>query len=252
MRFERTIKKCSTIRVSIGFLVKMELQRSKIAVVVAGLTLLALPAHGETRVCDAANVAVTYQQEEHAELACSAVQKATALFNDCGIPSLSNPIRVDVVEDLKKGCLGLYHCGEGIVEVLSPFVLQDRGEPDGVFAHLSTDSYFQSLVVHELAHAATDGLPCPFEGCLAGVEYIAYAMQVMSLSQEDQLVFEENLEMDQLISSDELNPIILFMAPDLFAQKVWAHFSQRDDSCGFIGQLVSGDFFFDHELYYEE
>ena len=82
MRFERTIKKYSTIRVSIGFLVKMDFQRFKISAVVAGLTLLALPAHGETRVCAATNVTVTYQQEEHAELVCSAAQKATALFND--------------------------------------------------------------------------------------------------------------------------------------------------------------------------
>jgi hypothetical protein len=252
MRFERTIKKCSTIRVSIGFLVKMELQRSKITAVVAGLTLLALPAHGETRICGAANVTVTYQQEEHAELACSAAQKATALFNDCNIPSFSNPVRVDVVDDLIADCLGVYHCGKNLIEVLSPAVMQDRGEPDGVFAHLSPDSYFQSVVVHELAHAATDGMPCPVKSCLAGVEYIAYAMQVMSLSPEEHLVFEENLEMDRLSSSDEINPIILLMAPDLFAEKVWAHFSQHDDSCGFIGQLVNGDFFFDNELYDEE
>jgi len=252
MRFERTIKKCRTIRASIGFLAKMGRKRSKVAPVVAGLTLLALPAHGETRVCEAANVTVTHQQEAHAELTCSAVQKATALFNDCSIPAFSNPIRVDVVEDLIADCLGVYHCGKDFIEVLSPTVIQDRGEPDGVFAHLSPDSYFQSLVVHELAHAATDGLPCPVESCLTGVEYIAYAMQVMSLSPEEQMVFEENLEMDRLISSDELNPIVLLMAPDLFAQNVWAHFLQRDDSCGFIGQLVNSDFFFDHELYYAE
>ena len=141
----------SCLPISIGFPVKMELQRSKITAVVAGQTLLALPAHGETRICGAANVTVKYQQEELAELACSAAQKATALFNDCSIPSFSNPVRVDVVDDMIADCLGLSHCDKNFIEVLSPAVMQDRGEPDGV--------------------------PCPVEGRLARVENITYAIE---------------------------------------------------------------------------
>ena len=137
----------SCLPISIGFPAKMELQRFKITAVGAGQALLALPAHGETRICGAANVTVTYQQEEHAELACSAAQKATALFNDCSIPSFSNPVRVDVVEDLIADCLGLSHCDKDFIGALSPAVMQDRGAP------------------------------CPVEGCLARVEYITYAIE---------------------------------------------------------------------------
>jgi hypothetical protein len=48
-------------------------------------------------------------------------------------------------------------------------VLSEQCKLDGAVAHLGIDAYFQSLVVHKLAHAATDGMICPFEGCLTGV-----------------------------------------------------------------------------------
>lgn len=145
----------SCLPISIGFPAKMELQRSKITAVVTGQTLLALPAHGETRICGAVNVTVTYQQEEHAELVCSAAQKATALLNDRSISSFSNPVRVDVVEDFIADCLGPSHCDKDFIGALSPSVMQDRG--------------------------ALDGVPCPVEGCLALVENITYAIEEITV-----------------------------------------------------------------------
>ncbi|NNE79442.1 MAG: hypothetical protein HKN18_04135 [Silicimonas sp.] len=211
------------------------------------MALLASPAPSETRLCESSNVTVSFQLEEHAELVCDAVQKAKVLFENCSIPSLSMPIHIDVVEDLIGDCLGVYHCGENLIEVLSPAVMQGRGEPDGVFAHLSAGSYFRSVLVHELAHAATDGMPCPIDVCYVGPEYIAYSMQVMSLSREDQVMFERSIDMDRLISVEELHPLVLFMAPDAFMQRVWAHFTQREASCAFIGQLINGEAIVDVE-----
>jgi len=103
--------------------------------------------------------------------------------------------------------------------------------------------------VHELTHAASDVVPRPFENCVATDEYIAYAMQVMSLTPEARAVFEARTRYDRKISRDELSPMILYMAPDLFTRKAWNHFSQRDDPCGFIRQLADKTILLDRERF---
>jgi len=212
------------------------------------LTLLADPSWANTLSCNTSAVTVTYQEVEHADLVCDAVKQASTLFEQCNIPPLANPVHIEFAEEMGEGCVALYHCGDNLIEVLPPPQMQERRKPDGAFAHLNIDDYFRSVVVHELAHAATDDIPCPFDDCVAAAEYVAYAMQVMSLSPDAQSIFEGQSGLDRPISIDELNVMILYMAPNLFSQKVWAHFSQRDDPCGYIAQLVDGSILIDQEL----
>lgn len=202
-------------------------------------------APAETISCGHMGVSVTFEQSEHAELVCEAVEQADILFRQCNISPALHPVRIDIVDDLQSGCVAIYHCGEYSIQIVSPPLMQDRREADGAFIDLNIEEYFKSVVVHELTHAANDDLPCPFEDCVATDEYVAYAMQIMSLDPQDQLRFEERSGINKQISSDELSPIMLFMAPDLFAQKAWAHLSQRDDACDYISNLNEGIFRFD-------
>lgn len=215
--------------------------RNRIVPFIAASLVLAAPALCETRTCKEVDVVVSYLQEDHADLVCDAAATSVALFDTCGMPALSRPLRIDIVEDLLDGYVGFYRCAECTVEVLSPPQLRARGAPGGAFAHLSVGAYFQSLVVHEMAHAATDGMPCPFARCVAAVEYIAYTFQVMSLGSDARTAFEQAADITDPVMIDELDPIVLLTAPDVYAQRVWAHFSQRDDPCGYIARLVSGE-----------
>lgn len=213
------------------------------------LALSASPMAADTRLCDAADVSVTAENTEYAALVCNVVTAAADQFPSCALPALADNLRIDVVDALRAGCFGLYHCDENRVEVLAPPSLEPFRDPIAVFAHLSTEAYFQSIVMHELAHAATDGMPCSFDGCVVEVEYIAHVMQVMSLEPDALRIFEQELEMDQPVSTDTLNPLILFLVPEVFAQNAWKHFNQQDDPCGFIGQLVSGQVLIDTAFY---
>jgi hypothetical protein len=71
----------------------------------------------------------------------------------------------------------------------------------------------------------------------------------MSLTSDEQAKFAAIAELNRTISRDELNSVGLFMAPNLFAQKVWAHLNQRDDPCEFIGQLSQGKTLLDRERF---
>ena len=209
------------------------------------IVVLSCTVSADTVSCGDTGVLVRYQRAEHADLVCDAAEQAGALFHRCNLSWPMQPITIDIVKDLRSGCVAVYHCGDYNIEILSPPLMQEQRKADGAFADLTTHEYFKSVIVHELTHAANEDLPCPFESCVATDEYIAYSMQVMSLDPQAQLKFEERSGLDRRISSDELSPIILFMAPDLFAQKAWAHLSQRNDACDYISDLNNGIFLFD-------
>ena len=168
------------------------------------------------------------------------------------MPNLVRPVRIELVQDLQQGCVGLYHCGEGFIEVLSPAALREIRKQDGAFSHLPVDAYFESIIIHELVHAATENMPCPFDDCVAAKEYVAYVMQIMSLMPDARKEFEEVSGIDRSVSADELSLLMLLMVPELFAQKVWAHFSQRDAPCDFVEQLLKAEILIDREHFHGE
>ena len=207
------------------------------------------PLWAETLTCENSLVSVISEQTRDAEMVCEAVGLATVVFDQFNVPALLFPLRIQVVEEMNDGCVALYHCGEDRIEVLEPPLMETRRDPDGAFMFLPINEYFRSVVVHELAHAASDGAPCPFGTWVVRDEYVAYAMQVMSLTSDAQLEFAAIAEMERPISRDELSSVMLFIAPNLFAQKVWTHLTQRDDPRGFIGQLSEGKVILDRERF---
>ena len=214
-----------------------------------GLVCLASPVWPETVLCEETNVSVSARRSENAEMACAAVKHAEALFAQCEMPPLDDPLRIEIVDEMSAGCVALYHCGEGLIEVLEPPLMEKRRSSGDAFAFLAIESYFPSAIVHELSHTLFDDVPCPFESCVSANEYVAYAMQIMSLTPEQQAEFTANSDLDERVSRDELSSVILFMAPSVFARKSWAHLSQRDDPCAYIGQILEGSILLDYDRF---
>ncbi len=207
------------------------------------------PTWAESIVCEGTNVSVNAPVSTHSDLTCKAVNHARALFEQCGLPPLADPIRIELVRELKPGCVAIYHCGTDWIEVLEPPLMQARRNSESAFYFLLKEDYFQSVVVHELSHVLFDKAPCPFASCPATNEYFAYALQVMSLSPSERIKFAVNSAIEKKVSRDELSFIILLMAPDRFAQKAWAHLSQQDDKCRFLGQVLDGTVLLDYERF---
>ncbi len=199
--------------------------------------------------CAGADIRVDTQQAAVAEMVCRSADRAGTLFSACNLPALSDPVEVRVVEELLQGCVAVYHCGEGVIEVLDPSTMQQVRDPEGAFAFLSLDAYFESAIVHELAHAALDGAPCPFDACLVADEYVAYAMQVQSLPKAARAEFAASAKSDSPTSRDDLSAVLLHLSPHEFARKVWSHLSRHDDPCNFISQIVDGTVLLDRERF---
>ena len=214
------------------------------------LLLVAWPAQAGQIFCDGLNTSVIASDAKDARLACDAVARATTLFEGCNIPALTRPLKIEVIDQIDEGCFGLYHCGADWIELLAPSAMAAKRQPNGIYTDLPIDRFFQSIAVHELTHAAIEDAPCPFPACLVRDEYAAYVMQMMSLTpgQRHQLAERTDL-VGRRISRDELNSIMYFMAPERFAVKAWMHFTQRDEPCGFLGQLVDGTVLLDRERF---
>jgi hypothetical protein len=199
--------------------------------------------------CEGSDVTVNSADADVAKTICDAVDGTKELFKQCNVPPVAAPLRIDVVDDIRDSCVALYHCGEGYIKVLPPTLMQQKRDDEGAFSFLPIERYFRSVIVHEVTHAAFDTVPCPISSCVVGAEYVAYAMQLMSLTPEDRQSFVDLAGLDRKVSRDELSAVILYMAPHLFSQKAWTHLLQRQDPCGYIGQITEGKIMLDHQVF---
>lgn len=209
------------------------------ASVLVCLICLASVAVAEQQICRDNRVTVMAESKEHVALTCSIVSFGVDVLKQCNAPVI-RPLKIELVAELSPGCLGLYHCGLDRIEVLRPSAMAKSRSEKSSLAHVSDLDFFRSIIVHELAHAAFDGVPCPFDHCIATAEYVAHNMQIMSLPQSDIARFESRLDMNARVSRDELNVMLYLMAPDKFLRKSWIHLNQRPDACRYIGDIMAG------------
>lgn len=214
------------------------------------LLTLASPLAAERRLC--ANplfVAVGTDTDTLARV-CRIASDTLTYFEACGVP-LNRSIEIELIEAFEgpmKHCVGLYRCGQDKIEVLTPDALSEKRDRAGAFVEISDQAYWESIIVHELTHAAYDVVACPFLSCVATSEYASYVMQVRSLPYEERRLFGQTIQLRGVPTDDAISPIMLFMAPDYFATLAWQHFQNRDDPCAYMTYIMQGDLFFDRDL----
>lgn len=214
------------------------------AVIHAGILATSLsPSYAQFQ-CPSDNFSVTSAHDLGHQI-CGMAADALAELSTCGI-DLDHSIEIEIVNALPTGCVGQYHCDDARISLLSMDAMQHQLEENHPFSTIEPAAYFYSVLVHEIAHASMDGMPCPLSNCFASQEYVAYAMQMRSLTIEARQRLLTRPDFNRPIEAEEINPIIAQMAPDIFMQKAWLHLSQQEDPCGFISQVVSGDFLFDN------
>ena len=222
------------------------MQNRWIALIAALCGLAPAPLAAVTLSCNAIPVTVTADNRDLAAQICQSTQSVLSRLSECHV-HLHRPVKIEIVSDLPSSCLGLYHCGENHIEVLSPDAALSQRTEKSVFATLSKQEFFESILAHELTHAAYDATPCPFGDCAATAEYLAYTMQIMTLPPAMREEIENGFEIGKTITRDEINPMILYMAPNAFIRKSWGHLMQRENSCAYIKQIMEGKILFDSE-----
>ena len=198
--------------------------------------------HAEELQCPDSLFTVTAPSEHVAQLTCEAADKGAKLANTCNVP-LFRPITITILEETETfpiGCNGVYHCGQDLIEVLAPDVIAAERSGAGKVANIDPETYFQSVIVHEIGHAALDQYLTAVGGQLAENEYVAYAFQLQVLSPADRKRFLEDYSVEQSVQLSDLNPMVANMAPIAFAARVWAHYNTAGNGCEFVKRLADG------------
>ena len=156
----------------------------------------------------------------------------------------TEPVVIEVIEGLRREdprCLGLFHCDTSHIELIAPeHVAMALGEGSR-FAEIPAAEFYDSLVAHELAHALAYQTRWGALGSVADTEYLAYAMQLESLSAQTRAGFIARHPVTEPVKPQALNEAVLAFAPAIFAIKSWIHFSQPENGCSFVRALLTGE-----------
>ncbi|MCK8462458.1 hypothetical protein MUY35_01175 [Aliiroseovarius sp. S1339] len=180
---------------------------------------------------------------------CKVASGARMFLESCGV-ALRRTVEIEIqivktFDEQYTSCLGLYHCGENRIEILSPQGMSFARNKEGAFKLISDDAYWDSILVHELTHAAYDKVECPFFNCIVTSEYASFAMQVLSLPKDQRSLFGQTVTLRSKPSDDSISETMLFLSPSHFATLVWLHFQDRNDPCEYMQQIMAGQVFFD-------
>lgn len=197
-------------------------------------------------VCEGTRVSVSATEPALAERTCEVALEAHEQFSACGL-TLDTPITITIVPEMetdKLGCIGIFDCGARTVTVLHPDAIKSRATSGNPFHRLPLDSLFNSVIVHELAHAylqassAFERVPHP------EAEYVAYSMQIEALSPADRQIVLDSHTTEDAGSARGINEMVLAMAPPVFAVIAWHHFHQPENGCNTVGRIIDGQVLF--------
>jgi hypothetical protein len=216
-------------------------RRPTISLAAASL-VVAAAATAEPVPCADPMLAVEAPDPATAARVCTEAIAAKAHPTTCSLTQ-SRPVTIEIRPEIHgpaDHCAGLYACGSDRVTLIPPDAVRQVMPEGSVFAVLDPATYYDSLVVHELAHALMDQADCALPRCAADTEYVAYALQIDSLPEAAQDRIRNWRDVPDDVPAERLNDFLLMMKPDIFAVTAWAHFDGLEDGCAFVADLVGG------------
>ena len=72
-------------------------------------------------------------------------------------------------------------------------------------------------------------------------EYLAYAMQIASLREDDRDKAFKDLQAGEPASLDGIDEVALLFGPSQFALRSSLHFSQAENGCAFVDRILNAD-----------
>jgi hypothetical protein len=182
---------------------------------------------------------------------CTLVEQSIEDMSRCDLHQ-SAPISIHILTapiDGNPTCLGLFHCKTNEILLRTPQSLSAALGPEHPLGILSKDRLFDSLVVHELAHALLYQSRGDTAKTRAEDEYIAYAMQYAFLNDRERAALLAQFE-TSTFGFEFLNDITYGFSPNLFGAFAWQHYSQPGNGCAFVRKIIDQDIDFQiHDFY---
>ena len=198
---------------------------------------------GLTLACPTPLAVVHAADEAEAADACAAVAAAHAHLSAFGLGNDAE-IRIEVAETLPVGqghCVAMYDSSAHSVHLLSAHCLEGNPGRLGPFPDLPVEVLFDSLIVHELAHAyveaSLEGRSLP----RVGHEYLAYALQLDAMDPADRARVLAEAGVGAPPDTGIFSEALIGFAPLSFAAMAWLHFRAEGGDAQAVARVLSGE-----------
>lgn len=222
--------------------------RSAIAVVVIALAFLVAPiGHATSLECDGIPVRIANPRPPEASMICQAASHTVRQLKKCGIEARS-PLNIEVVQGtVRSEDLEVYGCFDrstGSIQLLTLERCAEHLKSDETRPGLDAADYFQSIVVHEVAHGILSQQDGASELPRIAHEYLAYGLQIDSLAPKSRQGFLKPLQDRGQLRIELPHEILLMMNPPVFGAISYLHFKNSADQCATIKSVLKGDVIF--------
>lgn len=228
-------------------------RRSVPAALLVVLFVSPLASDAQQATCDVSGITVTAPTEPDARTVCQTISAALPRLQACHL-NVQHPLRVTVSDDLPgvgPQCLGYYQTDRSEIFIRTAAGMVQSINPQSAFSRIDPPLLFESIVVHELAHALFQQSSRAADPCTEDHEYVAYGMQMAWLPGDQRAQIIAPFGVDAPVDPMMLNAFVAAMAPDRYAALVWQHFSQPENGCAFIHRLLAGQTSLHLEIYPE-
>ena len=211
--------------------------------VLAAFLLAGAAGAGERLTCADPAFSVESATTEFSERMCDLVDRALPALEACRL-EVSAPVHIVVSDDLgsvPEGCLGYFLCDQSEIRIRTIDGMARAVSGGSMFSTIDKETYFESVVVHEMAHALFEQTACARAKCAENHEYVAHAMQMAWLPEADRERLVTAFPAGDPIDPLRLNAFMAAFAPDRYAATVWQHFSLPGNGCAIVGRLVAGE-----------
>ncbi len=179
---------------------------------------------------------------EERALVCGAAASARAFFGQLGI-ELKRPFRLRLHQTEIAGRslhLGSYDARLDQVDLLTLGGAQNRTTRDALFGMQMDGALYQSLVVHEIAHAIAGQHFGYRPVSPVAQEYLAYVAQLSTMDPAQRSAILQAYDLQAFGGVEAMSQTYYALDPSGFGVKAWLHFRRLADPAGFVRDVLSG------------
>ena len=188
-------------------------------------------------------IAITGASAEELAVIRSGAERSIELFAQCGLEAL-DPIRVQVENDAIGVCgvdaFGAFDTKAQTIRLASTKACRAMAKTNPAYASLPFIKFYESIVVHEVAHQIFRSHIGERSVSLATHEYVAYALQITSLPPDVRQTFLKPLNTKPPADLSPFVDMVLLMSPETFGALAYAHFSEFGNGCRILTEIIEG------------
>ena len=207
------------------------------------ISLAATDVSADEMHCPDVPVNVSAHSDNLAASVCAAAIWTRAFFLRCGLVQ-ERALTIDVVDRLTHPLglpvIAMFDASKWRIQISTMQTTQSTILPGSIYKKLPIRDVYESLVVHEVAHAIFREHVLDHKLPVAAHEYVAYAVQIASLPSNTRDAFLAVFPRQTPSGFGIFNDISLAMGPLRFGANAYRHLFKDDESCQTIRRIAAG------------